>query len=185
MFRSVPVKLSSPYAPDDCLGRLEAVTSRQGNLWHLDARNGGRPEPLLRGCIDGHRDRRQVGVASFSETLGINSFAAVLYADARSSRDGGTELDGFVGLSGVVTIVLVLVAGIGTLILATMFGVGIAALARGQRLGWAFVLIPAGMFVFVAVFLRSGSNTLVKSRLHLIAQVRSIVDGIEDARSST
>jgi hypothetical protein len=173
--------LSSPHAPEDCLGRLEAVTSRRGHRWFLDARNAGWPEPLLRGSIDKHRDRRQVAVASFSETLGVNSFAAVLYADVRSSRDGGTELDGFVGLSRAVTIVAVFVNGLWTLILATMFGVGIVALARGQRLGWPFVLGPVAMFVFIAVFLRIGSKMLIKSRLRLVAQVRSIVDGSGDA----
>jgi hypothetical protein len=118
--------------------------------------------------------RRPIHVSLFAETLGRNSFHALLDADVQPTTNGGAAVVGFVGLAGSTNVVLVVILGVGSIILGTAFVAGVVNLTRSQG-GWPLIVVPLIFVVFLTLLLRSGRKTLTESRPKLMALVQDII----------
>jgi hypothetical protein len=140
---SRPVVFHSSHSPEECLGRLAAVTSQRGYTAFLDKTRYGLPDPRFRGEVG----PGWFSVAPFSDTLGRDSFVPWVEARCAPSNNGAT----FTGKAGLkqdqrlgVLIITLLCALVGLVLL-------VVGIASGPWmfviLGLVFMLLPAGAVV--------------------------------------
>lgn len=171
---AIPVRIRSTNTADNCVRRLLAVTSSRSRGRFLDGRTAGRPEPLFRG----HVGASGLEVARFSETLGRNSFYAVLAAEIRPLNDGGSELEGAAGLAKGVRLLIPVLLIVGGLMLLAFFGAGVSSLASGHvGSSLPFLLIPVGLGAFGGGLISTGVRSSRTDTAKLVEEVRDVLDG--------
>ena len=168
------VRIVSPLSVIECRRRLADCTSRRGNPYYLRSRAGGTPEPIFRGSIEGE----YLSVARFSETLGRNSFVAVMSGRISGIPDRGSSIVAAVGIAGFVRVFLWVFVILGTVILGSLFGAGIAGCISGKALpSIPFLLIPLIITAGALSLLRGGGKFVRTSAETLIREVCAVVDG--------
>lgn len=177
-FAPVEVALSSPLALNTCDERLHATTERQGSLWYLKSGNAGHTDPRFRGKVTPSR----ISIARFDETLGRNSFVPYLEARLTTRPDGGTDLQGSIGLSGSTRRVMSLMSVLGGLLLAIALIVGIVLMVQGH---WVSalppLLIPLGIAGLGVALTISGMRSLHQRVQPLLSEVVDLLEIHEPA----
>jgi hypothetical protein len=170
--RAVVVRF--PHPAEDCLRRLEATTSSRGHLWYLNPATATQLDPQFRGKVG----PGGLELARFRETLGRNSFYAVITGQVEPVTKGDSELRGAVGLVRPVALLLpVLVFG-GSIILLGVFTGGVASLVAGHTTnGIPFVLGPVLLAVFEGMLIRWGIRNVQADGVKLVEEVRCLLDG--------
>jgi hypothetical protein len=172
MFGPIPVVFVSPLSRGECQERFRDTTERQGSLWYLTGANIGKKAPRFRGRADS-----ELHIAQFEETLGRNSFVPFLDARLVPILDGGTEINGSIGLSKSVRRFLSVLLTVGGLILTAILVVGVVQLAQGHLSpGIPFVVGFIGFGGFGTLVFRSGSRSFHSGIPSLITDVASLVD---------
>jgi hypothetical protein len=171
-FRPAEVALTSPYSPDECCHRLAEVTSARGfSSWHLDLRNTGRHEPVLRGDVSPSRFL----VADFESASSRNSFAPWLDLRPEPDAGGGTVLTGTIGLADGSRLLLPLLALIGLVITVGALAGTIGEVASGHLAGLGFLVIPVLTIGFLAGVLALGRWSLRREIPILLRDLEKIL----------
>jgi hypothetical protein len=117
-------------------------------------------------------------LARFSETLGRNSFYAVITGRVQPVNKGNSELRGAVGLVRPVALLLPLLLFGGSVIVLSAFSGGVASLVAGNVAnGVPLMLIPVLLAVFGGVLLRWGIRNVREDAVKLVEEVRYLLDG--------
>jgi hypothetical protein len=116
-------------------------------------------------------------VSRFKETLGRNSFVAVLDASLQPDSSGGTQLSGTVRLGSGVRAVGIAILVVGSLILGGFLILGVVLLTRGSDLaGLPPLLFALGLGAASAIFVRLGLSSYHADAVRLIDEVSNILD---------
>lgn len=165
-----------PHPADECLRRIGAATSSRGFRWYLSPRTALLPDPQFRGKVS----PPGLAIARFPETLGRNSFYAVLTGQLEPVPGGTSELRGAVGLARPVAFLLPVTVICGGIILLAGFSGGVASLLTGHVAdGVPFVLIPLLLVALEGLLIRWGMKNVQRDAVKLVEEVCCLLDGDE------